>query len=584
MTGAASSASDPLRAAFAACRRHFVAAAVFSALLNVLYLAPTLYMLQVYDRVVPTRGALTLLFLTLVLLFALAILSLLDVVRSRLLIRASCRLDRQLAGVILDATLASSAGGRDAVTRQAMREFDTLRQTMTGTGVLALFDAPWTPIYILVCYLLHPLLGLVALVGGAVLVAITWLNERATKGRLQRATDAANLAYISQEQSVTGAEVLRALGMRWAMIRRHLRERETTATLQAEASFAGGGYIAASRFARAALQSLALGVGAWLAINQKISPGAIFAASLLVARALAPIDQVLGAWKSVVQARGAWRTLSDLLGRAAPSIGMTQLPAPSGALEVERLVVMNPARDGVILQGINFGVAAGEIVGVIGPSGAGKTTLMRMIAGAGQADQGAIRLDGAQMHDWEPERLARSIGYMPQGSLLFCGTVKDNISRFRIDLGEDPMRIDEMAVEAARLSGAHDMIVRLPRGYDTPLGWGGTGLSAGQTQRVALARALFGEPSLVILDEPNAHLDMEGEMQLIQTLASLKARGATVLIVAHRTGVLAAVDKLMALRDGRIELFGGRDETIARISAGTARPATGQLTQPLASL
>jgi ATP-binding cassette subfamily C protein len=250
---------------------------------------------------------------------------------------------------------------------------------------------------------------------------------------------------------------------------------------------------------------------------------------------------------------------------------MTQLPDPTGALEVERLTVLNAARDGAILQNINFAITAGEIVGVIGPSGAGKSTLVRMIAGAAQADQGDVRFDGAEIADWEPERLARRIGYMPQDASLFAGTVKENIARFRSGLGEPPDEIDRMAVEAAIAAGAHEMILRLPQGYDTPLGWGGKGLSAGQAQKIALARALFGDPAILLLDEPNAHLDMEGEAQLAATLRALKAKGRTVLIVAHRTGVLAAIDRLMLLREGRLELFGPRDEVLERLNA--PRPA-----------
>jgi ATP-binding cassette subfamily C protein len=546
-----------------------MAAAGFSALLNLLYLAPTLYMLQIYDRVVPTRGVLTLGFITLVLLLSVGTLSLLDAVRSRLMVRASMRLDRQLAGAILDATLARPVLGRDVLTKQAMREFDILRQTVTGPAMLAVFDAPWTPFYILVCFLLHPWLGLVVFVGALILGGIAWLNEQATRRRLQSANEAANIAYVSQEQSAAGAEVVRALGMRGAMVQRHLHERENSARLQAEASFAGGGYLAATRFVRLSLQSVALGVGAWLAIEQKITPGAIFAASFLVARALAPVEQLLGAWRSVTQARGAWRTLNETLDRGAPDIALTHLPPPTGALEAERLTVLTAARDAAILQQITFRVAAGEIVGVIGPSGAGKSTLMRMLSGGGLPDAGAIRFDGAEMRDYEPERLARHIGYMPQDASLFAGTVKENIARFRNHLGEDPVAIDEMAIEAARFCGAHDMIVRLPDGYDTPLGWGGRGLSAGQAQRIAVARSLFGAPSLLLLDEPNAHLDMEGEAQLVSTLKALKARGATVMIVAHRTGVLGAIDKLMVLREGRLEMYGERDEVIGRLNAAS---------------
>jgi ATP-binding cassette subfamily C protein len=551
---------------------------VFSALVNLLYLAPTLYMLQVYDRVVPARGGMTLLFLTVVLAFALGTLSALDAVRSRLFTRASMRLDRQLAGVILDATLAQPRQGGEVLTRQAMRDFDTLRATLTTGALMSLFDAPWIPIYLLVCFLLNPLLGLVVLTGGALLLAITWRNERATKGRLQRATEAANYAYVSQEQSAGGADVVRALGMRRAMVARHLAERSAAAHLQAEASFATGGYMAVTRFVRLFLQSLALGVGAWLAIEGKLSAGSIFAASFLVARALAPLEAMLGAWKSFGQARVAWRSLDTLLQR--PSVtALTVLPQPEGAVEVERLVVMKPRGEGAILQGLGFRLAPGEVVAVIGPSGAGKSTLLRTIAGAGGPYSGAIRFDGAEMKDYDLERLAQRLGYLPQDTGLFSGTVKENISRFAPYLGEDPAQVDEKVIASAKLCGVHDMILRLQDGYDTMLGLGGRGLSAGQAQGVALARALYGEPRLLLLDEPNAHLDSEGEARLLETLRQQKAQGVSALIVAHRTGILAAVDRLMVMREGRIEIYGPRDEVLARLSAPNVTPHPGPPTR-----
>lgn len=560
------SQDSALKAAFASCKPHFLWAAGFSALLNLLYLAPTLYMLQVYDRVVPSRGHLTLVFLTLVLAFALATLSLLDAVRSRLFVRASMRLDRQLAGVILDSTLARPLGSGDVLTRQAMREFDILRQTLTGGALMSLFDAPWIPIYLLVCFLLNPLLGLVVLVGGGLLMAVTWRNEQVTKAGLQRASEAANYAYVSQEQSAGAADTVRALGMRQAMVTRHLAERESAGRLQAEASFATGGYMAVTRFVRLFLQSFALGMGAWLAIDGKLSAGAIFAASFLVARALAPLEGMLGAWKGLGQARNAWVTLDRLL-QQSPSVALTILPPPQGALEVDRLVVMKPRGDGAILQGLRFQIPPGEVVAIIGPSGAGKSTLLRTLAGAGGLYSGAIRFDGAEMKDFDLERLAKQIGYLPQETTLFSGTVKENIARFSNYVEDDPVRVDDRVIEAAMACGAHEMILRLEEGYDTRLGWGGKGLSAGQAQRVAMARALFGQPRLLMLDEPNAHLDSDGEAILVDTIRKQKARGATVLVVAHRTGVLSAVDRLLVMREGHIDMFGPRDEVLARLAS-----------------
>jgi ATP-binding cassette subfamily C protein len=522
-------------------------------------------MLQVYDRVVSTRGTSTLLFLTLIFLFAIGTLSLLDLVRSRLLVRASTRLDKRLSGALLNAQLSGGSGGRRAAARQAVREFDSLRQTLTGTGILALFDAPWTPIYVLVCFMINWSLGLLALVGGLSLVAVTALNERATRARLQKANEAANLAYVGQEYSVAGADVIRALGMRSDTVARRLDERKTAAKLQTEASFAAGGYVALSRFLRLALQSMALGLGAWLAIEQKISAGAIFAASLLVARSLSPIEQVLGAWKDVVKARGAWRTLVELLGRTENQPERTRMPAPAGGVEIERLWIGAPGRESPILADVSFATTPGEILGIVGPSGGGKTTLLRAVAGASGFDRGAIRFDGASQADWDPEKLGRHIGFVPQEATLFAGTVKENIARFRTAEGEDQASIDAQVIEAARLCGAHDMIVRLPQGYDTRLEFGGRGLSAGQAQRVALARALFGDPKILVLDEPNAHLDAEGELALMRALTAFKEKGATVLIAAHRPGVLQVVDRLMVLQDGQVKHLGPRDEILRQM-------------------
>lgn len=564
--------TDIVAAALRACRRHFVAVAVFSALLNLLFLVPMLYMLQIYDRVIPTRGNVTLFFLTLVLLFGLGTLALLDFVRSRLLVRASIRLDRQLAGVLLDTSLARRDRTFDAVARQAMREFDTLRQALTGPAIVALCDAPWSPIYILVCFLIHPLIGLLVLAGAALLALVAYRNHGATSEPLQSASEAAARAYASQEQVLAGAENVRALGMRRAMVRRHLAERHSMMALQSNASFAGSRYVTMSKFLRLMLQSTALGLGAWLAIGNSISAGAVFAASFLAGRALQPIEQLLATWRTVAQAKSAYEKLNDLLGAREAETAMTQLPPPEGRVDVEQLTVLNAAQDGAILANISFQLLPGEVVAVVGPSGAGKSTLLRMLAGAGRPDRGIIRVDHANVLDWDPERLATYIGFLPQDVSLFAGTVKENIARFQDPTEPGNEDIDSRAVAAAKACFAHELILQLPNGYDSPLGWGGRGLSAGQAQRIGLARALYGEPPIILLDEPNAHLDAAGEGQLVETLMSLKSRSAAVLVVAHRMGVLAAVDKIMVLRDGRIEAYGARDEIISRLGGGPATP------------
>lgn len=570
-------ASPPVKLALAEVRRHFVWVAGFSALLNLLYIAPTLYMLQVYDRVVPTGSKLTLALVTLVLVFALATLSLLDLLRSRLLVRASARLDRRLAGPLLDATLARGRGIRETLAKQELREFDQLRQTLTGPAILAVFDAPWTPIYILVCMLIHPAIGLLAFVGTAIVMIVARLNERTTREPLRQANQAANASYVSHEQSTVRAEVIRALGMRGAMVRRHLHERNAMITLQAKASFAAGRYSTISKFARLLIQSLAIGLGALLAIDGSISAGAIFAASFLLGRALAPIDQVVGNWRSIVQMRSAFITLDDLLSSRSDEAEPTHLPPPQGRIDIEHLVVLTPSRDAAILANVSFRAMPGETIAIVGPSGAGKSTLARAIAGGLAAERGSIRFDGADRSDWNQERLARHIGYVPQDPSLFAGSVRDNIARFS---DPDPAKkedIDRAVVEAAQLCRAHEMILRLPHGYGTQLGWEGRGLSAGQAQRIAMARAMFGAPPVIVLDEPNAHLDSEGESSLLITLQLLKARRATVLVIAHRFSIMPAIDKILVLDGGRPEMFGPRDEVLARLSPQPDTAVTSQL-------
>jgi PrtD family type I secretion system ABC transporter len=535
---------------------------IFSGLLNLLFIVPMLYMLLVYDRVVPTRGGGTLLVLTAVLLCGLATLAALDWIRSRLLVRATLRLEREVAGSLLGAMLARTDRPMDAVARQPMRDFDTLRQALTGPALLALCDAPWAPIYIVISMMIHPALGLLVLAGACALAAVAWLNERATGKGLRGATEAAHRAYASQEQVVAGAENVRALGMREAMVDRHLRERASMLALQTRASFRSAGYVASSKFLRLTLQSIALGVGAWLAIDNKISAGAIFAGSFLMGRALQPMEQLLTAWPSLVRAGSAYRKLSELLDGATPSVALTVLPRPQGRIQVEQVTV-GRSIENRILTNVSVTFQPGEVITIVGPSGAGKSTLMRVIAGALLPDAGAVRIDGARLADWETDRLGGYVGYLPQSVSLFAGTVKENIARFAMD--DDPATIDEQVVRAAHAALAHDMILRLPNGYDTMLGWEGQGVSAGQAQRIALARALFREPPVLLFDEPNAHLDSEGEAQLLQAISAAKARGATTAIVAHRLSVLSVSDKILVLRDGRVEAFADRDLLIARL-------------------
>lgn len=557
MAGAARPNSNPLRAALTACRPHFLFAALFSGMINLLYLAPSIYMLQVYDRVVSTRGTATLVTLTGILALALACSALLDALRMRLLQRASVRLEKLAAEAVLARALSPDAA--DLATRQsATRDFDTLRQTMTGPAIVALFDAPWAPIYIAVCFLLHPWIGVLALVASATLAGIAWWTERATTGLVQAAGAQSNQTYSMQDFSIRSAETVYALGMHESLVQRHLSQRLGTVALQVQATKVSGRLLALTKFLRMFIQSLALGAGALLAIEGMISSGAIFAASLLISRALQPIEQFMGALRNALSARGAYRNLRDLCdnnGRLEP----LPLPAPIGRLSIEGLSVQSAQRDAPLLSGIVFDAHPGELIALIGPSGAGKSTLMRVLAGGLPPTDGVVRLDGASYADWNRGQLGSYIGYMPQEATLFPGTIRENIARFQG--GADEVR-NQAVLAAAAAAGAHALILQLPNGYDTPLGPGGVTLSAGQSQRIAFARALYGNPVLVLLDEPNAHLDGEGDVLLMQKLAELKQARATLIVSTHRTGILQVADRILMLKDGQVQAFGLRDDII----------------------
>ena len=553
--------ADPVRTALGRCRSHFVGAALFSATINLLYLTPTIYMMQVYDRVLSSGSGATLLMLSLIGLAGLFTLSLLDWLRSRLMVRATARFDRALAADTLRAILSQPALSR-LDRADAMRQFDTLRQGIGGSGVLAAFDAPWTPIYIIVAFLLHPALGALSLLAAIVLLGLAWSNERATHGRMSAANEAANQAYAAQAHISAYAAEVRALGMHDALIQRQLRERARSIDLQIQASLAYGSHSGLMKFVRLTFQSAALGVGGYLAINGAISGGAVFAASLLLSKSVQPIEQLVAAWKPLLQARDAWGKLTNLL-VDAPVASRTRLPEPTGLIEVEHVTVLTPQHDRIAIADISFRVEPGEIVGVVGLSGAGKSSLLRALGGAVRPARGSVRYDGASYADWAPEQISRHIGYLPQEFVLFPGTIRDNISRFAIELGEAPEAIDAAVIAAAQSVGVHDGIVRLAEGYDTLIGTGGVGLSAGQTQRIALARALYGQPKVLILDEPNAHLDAEADFALVQLLSQLKRQGVTVVLAAHSGDLLASVDKLLMLQNGRITRFGPLNEKAA---------------------
>ena len=543
--------SNPVRAALESCRPHFVAAAAFSALANILYLTPSIYMMQVYDRVVPTGGLVTLVAVSIVAAAGLATLSALTWLRARLLVRASARLDAELAGPILRVIVARP-GLSQLERAQAMRELDALRQGVSGPAAAAVFDLPWAPIYILVSFLLHPALGIFSLCSTLVLLLLAWSNERAIHAPVGAAGQATNAAYARQLQISAYASEIRALGLATALAEVQLAERAEVNRLQAKVSFTGNDHGSLVKFVRLCLQSGALALGAVLVVDGAVSGGSIFAASLLLSRALQPIELVVASWKPLLQSRSAYEKLFALFAGPAPR-EHTSLPAPTGAIQAERLTVLAPASERVALSEASFSIGSGEIIGIVGSSGAGKSTLLRALVGASPPARGHVRLDGASIADWDPEQLARHIGYLPQNFIMFPGTVKENISRFRGQLGEDAQALDAATIAAAQAIGAHEMILRLPQGYDTRIGSGGIGLSAGQAQRIAIARALFGDPKLLALDEPTAHLDAEAQHAFIRKLSQLRGQGTTVLFATHSSDILASADRLLVLREGRVE-------------------------------
>ena len=558
--------SDELAEVFRACRSYFLTALLFSLAINLLYLASPLYMLQVYDRVVSSASEQTLVMLTILLVMTLAILASLDAVRARLLTRASIRIDRLLASRIVAATVEAAARGGNARS-QPLRDFDTFRQFITGSGIHAVFDLPWAPIYIAVIFMLHPFLGAFALGSGVLLVLMALLNEYLTNTPLAEANAAATRNYAFTDMSLRNAEVVQAMGMMPGLLQRWSRDRNLLLDRQSFASDRAATTSSIIRFLRLAMQSLILGLGAYLVIERVTTVGAMFAASILLGRALQPVEQIVGSWRNIISARGAYGRVKALLIASPIRDPALALPRPAGRLAVEGLGYVFPGTNRPILRSVSFRIDAGDVLGVIGPSGAGKSTLARQIVGILAPSAGAVRLDGADVSLGPRESIGRHIGYLPQDIELFADTVGSNISRFRNDN-------DAEVIEAAQLAGVHDMILRLSNGYDTHIGESGTVLSGGIRQRIGLARAVYANPSLVVLDEPSSNLDSDGDNALLSCIAVLKKRGTTVVIISHRPNTLGAVDKLLFLRDGTAEMFGPRDEVIGRLSP--ARPATGQ--------
>ncbi len=549
-----------LEQALYTCRSSFIAVAAFSMFINLLMLVPAFYMLQVYDRVVTSGSIPTLVMLTLVMLLLMATMGALEWVRSRILVRVSSRIDVLLGRRLYDVSFRQalySGGAQESA--QPLQDLNGLRQFLTGNALFSFFDAPWIPFYLIIMFLFHPWYGVVGILSLIILAALAVFNEKSTSAMLAEA----NREHLTTTQftgrNLRNAEVVESMGMldniRAIWNGRHHR----VLALQAQASDRAGIFTSISKTTRLVVQSLILGVGAYLAVHQEISPGLMIAGSILLGRALAPIDQMIGVWKQFVSARTQYQRLNALLARAPAPRERMSLPTPKGEISAENVLVGAPGSRSAIVKGASFKVAAGDIVGIIGPSASGKSTLARAILGIWPTLGGTLRLDGAEVYQWSREELGPHIGYLPQDIELFDGSVSDNIARFgKVDA--------EAVVEAAQLAGVHEMILRLPQGYDTVIGGSGGMLSGGQRQRIGLARTLYGHPRIVVLDEPNSNLDDQGEVALAEALQNLKQIGSTVFIITHRANVLSHVNKLMVMRDGLLALFGPRDEVLTKLS------------------
>jgi len=538
---------------------------VFSAIINLLMLVPALYMLQVYDRVLASRNETTLLMLTLIVLGAYLFLSALELVRSFILIRIGAQLDMKMNKRVYTAAFEQNLKRAGGNAGQALQDLTTIRQFLTGHGLFAFFDAPWFPVYLAVIFLFDPFLGLFALIGSAVLVVLAFVNERVSKKPLEEASTAAIASSNLATNNLRNAEVIAAMGMLPNLISRWFKLNSRFLQLQAEASQKAGAIGSVTKFVRISMQSVILGLGALLVLEGKITPGMMIVASILMGRALSPVEQLISVWKSWSSTRSAYHRLNELLeANPARESGMA-LPKPVGQVSVEAVTAAPPGSTVAVIKNLSFAIAPGDVLGIIGPSGSGKSTLARLLVGVWPAAAGKVRLDGADVYYWNKDELGPHVGYLPQDIELFGGTVAENIARF----GEV---YSEKVVAAAKRAGINEMILQLPQGYDTPLGDGGAGLSGGQKQRLGLARAMYGDPSFTVLDEPNSNLDEVGEQALVEAIGDLRRHGKTIVIISHRSSVLQTTTKLLVLVDGKAQLFGPTAQVLARLAKPGPQP------------
>ena len=556
----ASAARSPVTGVLYDCRAALGGVGAMSGLINLLMLTGSLFMMQIYDRVLASHSIPTLIALSIIAIAAYAFQGWLDVLRSRILMLVGERIDAEIGpgvhAAVLDLPLRAQRSPGE--TLQPFRDLEAIRNFVGGPGLVALFDLPWLPIYLTFITLLHPMLGLVTVLGALVLVALTVATDMWSRGPSKSAFEAQSIRNSHADAAQRGAEAVRAMGMQGAMSQRWGQAHDKSMAAQRDLGFRVGELATLARTFRMLLQSLMLGLGAYLAIRSELSAGAIIAASILSARALAPIDQTIASWKSFLAARQAHTRIKDLLALDAAPQPPFVLPAPTKSLGAEGLVIAAPGSRVPIVKRANFVLNAGQGLGIIGTSASGKTSLVRALIGVWQPMAGKVTMDGASIDQWHPDVLGCSIGYLPQDVQLFDGTIAENICRFRP--GADPA----LVIEAASLAGFHKAVINFPDGYDTIIGSGGVQLSAGQRQRIGLARALFGRPFLVVLDEPNSNLDTDGETAVSEAVRGVRARGGIAVVVAHRPSAIAAVDLLAVMRGGEIVAFGPRDEILAK--------------------
>lgn len=561
--------TDPVLRAFRMVRGDWLHVIIFSAAVNVLMLTGPLYMLQVYDRVLASRSVQTLVALSLIALAAFLLQGALDTFRLKLLSRIGAKIDRELSPLAGRAVVTLPLmGAKPGSPQQPIRDLDALRGFLGSLGPTALIDMPFMPLFLAACFLLHPLLGWLTVAGGVVILALTWLTDRKSAGPTRAVMTSGAERTTIAESGRRNAEAIRALGMTSAFSARHQKAHDGHVRDGLTLSDAASGIGAYAKVVRFGLQSAVLGLGAWLVVRGELTPGAMIAASILTSRAMAPIELAVAHWKSFVAARQGYQRLKSIASHLQEQDKAIDLPRPHKSLQVSEATVAAPGSQRVIVQGVTFQLQAGQAVGLVGPSGSGKSTLARGLVGVWPLVGGAVRLDGARLDQWHPEQLGRALGYLPQDVELFDGTVAENIARL------DPAMTSEAVLKAAAAAGAHDMIVGLANGYDTVIGERGTALSGGQRQRIALARALYGDPFLVVLDEPNASLDNDGDEALTEAIRGVKARGGICVVVTHRPSGLAAVDLIGVMALGQLKAFGPCEEVMKKLRRppATARP------------